>query len=204
VPDNGWSIDKKRTVIAQILALYRLRGTPQGLGFLINLLFDLPLDITGVTYVPAQNGKPATTAPIQGPVTVTVSNPAPPCIAVNDNASASFVVRNRYLSGDAVVSGYFPWFFNVLITLPNAANAAFILTEDNVRQVLQLREQIAQLLARVKPAATRFRIDIIPSTQLQAATPQTETCNAATLGRNTLLGLPGTGTSTHSSRETAQ
>ncbi|NRO97474.1 hypothetical protein GWC77_16240 [Paraburkholderia sp. NMBU_R16] len=191
-PDDGWSIDKKRTVLAQVLALYRLRGTPQGLGFLVDLLLDLPLTITGIVYQPPQDGQHAgTTAPIEGNVTVTISNPAPPGIAVNDEARKTFVVRDRYVSGDPVISGYLPWFFSVLITLPNASNPNFILTRDNVQTILRLKEQLQQLLMRAKPAATRFEIDILPSMQLQAPSPQTQVCNASTLGYNTLLGLPG-------------
>jgi len=197
-PDNGWSIDKKRTVLAQALALYRLRGTPQGLGFAINLIFDLPLTITGITYQP-----PAGWTSITGQVTVTVSNPAPPCITVYDDPAKTFVVRDQYVSGDPVVAGYFPWLFNVLITLPNLDNPAFVLTQDNVQQILQLRAQIEQLLTSLRPAGTHFEIDIVPSLQLQPQSPATQQCNAATLGRNTLLGLPGQ-TSKKSSTETTQ
>ncbi|MGV2287312.1 phage tail protein [Trinickia sp. YCB016] len=202
-PDNAWSIDKKRTVLAQALALYRMRGTPQGLGFVVNLIFDLPLTITGITYQAPVGGQPAGTAPIKGQVTVTVSNPAPPGITVNDDPAKTFVVRDQYVSGDPVVSAYFPWLFNVLITLPNAADANFVLTQGNVQQILQLRQQIEQLLMNIKPAGTHFDIDIVPSLQLQAPTPATQQCNAATLGRNTLLGLPGK-TSKKSSTETTQ
>jgi len=190
-PDDSWSIDKKRTVLAQILALYRLRGTPQGLGFLIDLLLDLPLTIVGITYQPPQDGHTSgTTTPIEGKVTVTVSNPTPPGIAVNDDAGKTFVVRDAYTRGEPVVSGYMPWFFNVLITLPNASNPNFILTRDNVQTILRLKQQLQQILMRAKPAATRFAIDILPSMQLQAPSPQTQVCNASTLGYNTLLGLP--------------
>ena len=190
-PDDSWSIDKKRTVLAQILALYRLRGTPQGLGFLVNLLLDLPLTIIGITYKPPQDGQHSgTTTPIEGKVTVTISNPTPPGMDVNDEPRKTFVLHDGYTRGDAVVSGYMPWFFNVLITLPNASNPNFILTRDNVQTILRLQQQLQQLLTRAKPAATRFAIDILPSMQLQAPSPQTQICNASTLGHNTLLGLP--------------
>lgn len=192
LPDNGWTLDKKRQVIAQILALYRLRGTPQGLTFLLKLLLDLPLPITGETYRPAQDGVPAGTTPISGQVSVTVTNPEPPGIRVEDGPGKGFVVRDRYRRGDAVVCGYFPWLFEVLITLPNAANPDFILISDNVQQVLQLQQRLQQLLASAKPAATRYTIGIVPSMQLPVADlPQAAICSAAMLGQNTLLGLPG-------------
>ncbi|RKP46825.1 phage tail protein [Trinickia fusca] len=192
-PDSQWSIDKKRMVIAQVLALYRLRGTPQGLNFLINLLFDLPRQITGIAYQPPQRGQKASTVPITGSMTVTVSNPTPPCIGVSDKVASAFILHEQYQSGQPVVSGYFPWRFDVLITLPNAANPDFILTRDNVQEILTLQKNLQQLLAVIKPAATRFTIGILPSMQLPVT--HTPLCSSATLGNNTLLGLSGKSTS---------
>ncbi|KVO16999.1 hypothetical protein WL05_29000 [Burkholderia ubonensis] len=188
IPDDAWSIDKKRNVIAQILALYRLRGTPQGLGFLIDLLFDLPVTITGLAYQPAVGDEPARTVPLTGVVTVSVGNPAPPCIGVSDQVATAFRLREQYERGAPVVAGYFPWRFDVLITLPNAKNPDFIVTQDNVRQVLALQQQLEQLLAKVKPAATRYTIGIVPTLQLQIPQGTPPLCSPATLGRNTLLG----------------
>lgn len=190
-PDNSWSIDKKRMVTAQILALYRLRGTPQGLGFMLDLLLDLPMTIEGVQYQMAGGGFPAKAVPVKGPITLTVSNPVPPCIRVADQAQGAFILQESYHAGSPVVSGYFPWLFNVQITLPNALNSGFVLTSQNTQQVLRLQQQLQQLLASIKPAASRFTITIFPSMQLQAVTPATQICNAATLGVNTLLGLQG-------------
>jgi hypothetical protein len=189
--DNSWSIDKKRMVTAQILALYRLRGTPLGLGYMLNLLLDLPLTIEGVQYQAAGDGFPAKAVAVKGQITVTVSNPKAPCIGVSDQVQTAFILQERYHAGSQVVSGYFPWLFNVQITLPNAHNSGFVLTSQNTQQVLRLQQQLQQLLAAIKPAASRFAITIFPSMQLQAVTPQTKICNAATLGINTLLGLQG-------------
>jgi Phage tail protein (Tail_P2_I) len=191
VQDNSWNIDKKRKVTAQILALYRLRGTPQGLGFMINLLLELPMKITGVQYQIGQGGLPASKVPVDGEISVTVSNPMPPCITASSAVSKAFILQERYRAPSQVVAGYFPWLFNVLITLPNAANSDFVLTSDNCRQILLLQQQLQQLLTLIKPAASRFVIQILPSMELQAVTPKTQICNAATLGANTLLGLPG-------------
>jgi Phage tail protein (Tail_P2_I) len=188
VPDNTWSIDKKRSVIAQILALYRMRGTPQGLNFLVNLLLGLPLTITGNTYHPAQGEQPASTTPIKGKVTVTISNPVPQCITAEDDPSKAFTVRDSYQGDAPVVSGYFPWIFDVLITLPNADNPSFILSQNNVLQILQLQRQLEQLLARIRPAATRFVIGIVPTMQLHTLDANAQGGSAATLGINTLLG----------------
>ncbi|MDB5768105.1 MAG: hypothetical protein JWQ61_2919 [Collimonas fungivorans] len=189
--DNSWSIDKKRMVTAQILALYRLRGTPQGLGFMLDLLLDLPMTIEGVEYQMAGGGFPAKAVPVKGLITVAVSNPVPPCIKVADQVQGAFILQESYAAGSQVVSGYFPWLFNVQITLPNAHNSGFVLTSQNAQQVLNLQQQLQQLLASIKPAASRFTITIFPSMQLQAVTPATQICNAATLGINTLLGLQG-------------
>lgn len=198
VPDASWDIDKKRRVIAQILALYRMRGTPQGLGFLIDLLLDLPLTIQGVMYQPGQDGLPATTTTVPGQVTVAVSNPVPPCITVCDTVKdvgrQPFIVQQRYRPGTQVVAGYFPWSFNVQINLPNADNDQFILTYQNVMQILGLQQQLQQLLPRIKPAASQFSIAIMPSMELLAPDDQTDKCNASTLGSNTFLGLKGKST----------
>jgi hypothetical protein len=188
-PNGSWSLDKKRTVIAQILALYRLRGTPQGLGFLVDLLLDLPMTIQGITYQPPDDGLPATTVPVEGPLTVTIANPAPACITAQDDPAKAFVLCERFDATAPVVSGYSPWVFDVTITLPNAGNPAFVLTQDNIRQILQLQGQLQHLLMSIKPAATRFVIGIVPTLELQAVNDQTSLCNAATLGVNTLLGI---------------
>ncbi|MFC5475568.1 phage tail protein [Paraherbaspirillum soli] len=190
-PDNRWDIDKKRRVIAQILALYRLRGTPQGLKMLIDLLLDLPLTIIGVQY------KAGESVSISGPISVEVSNPTPPCIKVSDQASTAFIVKDRYQPDTPVVSGYFPWLFEVLIILPNDGKRDFVLTLKNVQQILLLQQQLQQLLASVKPAASKFTIRIRPSMRMEtvrrmeSTTDITKICNAGTLGVNTLLGIKG-------------
>jgi hypothetical protein len=178
--DNSWSIDKKRTVIAEIMALYRLRGTPQGMSMMINLLLDLPVTMTGVTY-----GTNNQQTSITGQMSVTVSNPTVPAIPVNSQASKGFMLQSAYQAGSPVVSGYLPWLFVVQLLLPNAYNSNYILTSQNVQQIQSVLTQLRQLLPRIKPAGSRFEIQLIPSMQLQASG------YASQLGSNTLLGEQG-------------
>lgn len=50
---RNWSVDKKRTVLARILPLYRRRGTPRGLEALLELYFDRPVKIFDRVRLPA-------------------------------------------------------------------------------------------------------------------------------------------------------
>lgn len=195
VPDGSWDIDKKRNVIAQSLALYRMRGTPQGIGMLIDLLF-LPLTLTGVALGESDtdDSDRSKTHPIAGDVKVTVSNPTPVGITVRDDSKSpdAFVLQDSDTNPGPVVSGYAPWVFDVLITLPNDDNPDFLLTATNVTQVQQLIRQITQLLDRVRPAATRYTIGIVPTMQLPVVPPRPkQAASSATLGVNTLLGIGG-------------
>jgi len=162
VVDQSWSLDKKRTVIAEILALYRLRGTAQGMSFLINLLLDLPLQITGSQYV---DGKPED---ITGTIAVEVLNPEAPDIRLNDHADqpGTLILRERAGRGMPLVSGYQPWLFIVRIVLPNAANPDFILTGQDAQTILTLQQQLRKVLDAAKPAATDYRIELLPALQL--------------------------------------
>ncbi len=187
VADNGWSIDKKRTVVAEIMALYRLRGTPQGMSMMINLLLDLPQSITGITY-----GQNTTSVPITGQLTVEVSNPVVPAIPVSNQVKkqsntgqSAFVLQSQYQSGSPVVGGYLPWLFVAKLLLPNANNSNFILTAQNVAQIQSVLAQLRQLLPKIKPAGSHFDILLIPSFQLQTSG------FASQLGVNTLLGEQG-------------
>ncbi len=195
MPDGSWDIDKKRNVIAQSLALYRMRGTPQGIGMLIDLLF-LPLTLTGVALGESDtdDSDRSKTHPVTGDVKVTVGNPTPAGITVRDDSKSpdAFVLQDSDTNPGPVVSGYAPWVFDVLITLPNDDNPDFLLTATNVTQVQQLIRQITQLLDRVRPAATRYTIGIVPTMRLPVVPPRPkQAASSATLGVNTLLGIGG-------------
>ncbi|MBI3284912.1 MAG: hypothetical protein HYZ65_08705 [Burkholderiales bacterium] len=182
--DDAWSIDKKRTVMAEIMALYRMRGSVQGLMLLTDLLLDLPLQIKGIRY--DQNGKQQEAL---GEITVKFSNPVVPAIPVSATVSnpvdPPFILQDSYQSPAPVVSGYLPWLFAVQMTLPNATDPSFILTANNVQQIQALYLQLQQLLPLIKPAASKFVISIVPSMQLQ------DSGKATALGVNTLLGEKG-------------
>jgi hypothetical protein len=162
VVDQSWSLDKKRSVIAQILALYRLRGTAQGMSFLIDLLLDLPLQIDGIRYVDGQ------LMVVTGNVTVQVLTPDPPAIRLNERADqpGSFILRERAARGMPVVSGYQPWLFILRIVLPNAADPDFILTGPAAQAVITLQQQLVKLADAAKPAATDYRIELVPALRL--------------------------------------
>lgn len=162
VVDDAWDIDKKRTVIAQIMALYRLRGTAQGLSFLLNLLLDLPMTVTG--YV--MNGN--TQVAQSGVVSVTVQNPNPPGINVTDTmvAGKTFVVQDTATPTMALVSGYAPWRFDVSVVLPTATNSEMVLYPVSVSAILTLIGKLRLLLDAAKPAATHYRLQVHPSMKL--------------------------------------
>jgi Phage tail protein (Tail_P2_I) len=121
--DNAWSIDKKRNVMAQILALYRQRGTLAGMAMLCNLWLDLPLKVTGISYDAQGDSK------IEGEIKLLFSNPQPPNIVCTDDVSKAFVLQANYQSsytpGPAVLGGYLPWLFQVQIVLPNQRDPKF-------------------------------------------------------------------------------
>ncbi|QDQ27996.1 hypothetical protein FNU76_17500 [Chitinimonas arctica] len=160
--DNSWSLDKKRTVIAEIMALYRQRGTPQGLSMLLNLLLDLPMQVGCFTVV---DGKQVLT---KGTLTVNVLNPTPPAIIVNTQASQpnTFVLRYSYGPGMPLVSGYAPWLFLVQLVLPNYGNHSLVLDLQGAQQVQTLMAQLVTLLDTVKPAASQYRIQVLGGMQL--------------------------------------
>lgn len=180
VVDNSWSIDKKRTVVAEIMALYRLRGTPQGMSMIINLLLDLPTTMTGVSY--SENN---TQSSITGQMSVVVSNPTVPAFPVSNQVSQAFVLQSAYQTGSPVVSGYLPWLFVVKLLLPNAYDSNYILTSENVVQIQSVLMQLRQILNKIRPAGSQFNILLIPSMQLQASG------HASQLGVNSLLGEQG-------------
>lgn len=175
VVDNSWSIDKKRNVIMQIMALYRMRGTIQGMSMMLNLLLDLPLTIAGLSY--DAQGVPSN---VTGPVSVLLSNPQVPGVLLND--APGFILQDQYQIGGAVLGGNLPWLFYAELVLPNANNANFILTKNSVQQIQSLYRQVAQTLEKIKPAASHFLLLLTPSMQLQ------QEGRASQLNVNTLLG----------------
>ncbi|MFZ6765721.1 phage tail protein [Undibacterium sp. Di26W] len=185
VVDQAWDIDKKRTVIAQIMALYRMRGTLQGLSMLVNLLLDLPATISGLQY-----DESGGTTSISGQVSVSFSAPDAGDIMVSDTPATAFVLRDSVGVGAPVVSGHLPWLFTVQIILPNANDSSFFLTQENTTQIASLYQQLGRLLATMKPAATCFTLTLIPSMQLNLNSPS----YASQLGLNTLLGVQGIAT----------
>lgn len=161
--DSSWSLDKKRSVIAQSMALYRLRGTPQGLGMLLNLLLDLPLQISCVQ-------PPGTSLPVYGTVYVNVSNPTSPPIVLSDDASQAdtFVLRGAYQPGMPLVSGYAPWLFLVQVLLPASVDQKLVPDANGVQQIEALLAQLATVLDAQRPAATRYQVQLIGASALRA------------------------------------
>lgn len=181
VPDKDWSIDKKRTVIAEIVALHRLRGTPQGMSMLIDLVFDLPLTVDGLSY-PVGSTVPEV---VHGQVVATVANPAPAPLTVSDLPATAFILRDRWRAGDPVVAGRRPWLFEVTLTLPNAGRPDFILTLAGIQQVTTLATGIRALLESARPAASHATLAIVPGLLLSLP------AWASQLGVNTLIGEQG-------------
>jgi hypothetical protein len=176
--DSSWDLDKKRNVIAQSMALYRMRGTSQGLQMLLTLVLDLPLQVSCV--------KPSDTFdPVYGDVDVTVLNPAPPPILLNDNAkqSGTFVLRCAYQPGMPLVSGYAPWLFLVQVLLPTYADATLVPDAQGVQQIQALLARITTVLDAERPAATRYQLQILGASALSA-----EQIYQPVLNSNAILG----------------
>ena len=176
--DSGWPLDKKRKVIAQAMALHRLRGTPQGMAFLLDLLFDMPRMVDGRT---VSNGNPT---PAKALASLEVVAPAPHDITVTDAYArgGSFVLRDRVTAGMPLVSGYSQGLFVVRIVLPSANDPTFFLTDfDWLRTLLG---RLPAILDATKPALTRWSLAVVPSMRLEPAT----FAAPLYLGGNTLLG----------------
>ena len=159
--DSSWSLDKKRSVIAQSMALYRLRGTPQGLGMLLNLLLDLPLQISCI---------PATgIIPVYGTLSVDVANPERLPIKLTDTAdSSSFVLRCRYQPTMPVVSGYAPWLFVVTVSLSSQDGTKRVPDAIGAQQIEALLARLRTVLDAVRPAATRYQVQLVGFSALRA------------------------------------
>ena len=176
--NSTWDLDKKRNVIAQSMALYRLRGTPQGLQMLLKLVLDLPLQVSCV--------KPSGTFdPVYGPVDVAVLNPAPPPILLNDDAkqSGTFVLRCAYQPGIPLVSGYAPWLFLVQVMLPSYTDVTLVPDLYGVQQIQALLTQLATVLDAQRPAGTRYQLQILGASALSA-----EQIYQPVLNSNAILG----------------
>lgn len=180
VVNKSWTLDKKRTVVMQILALYRLRGTTFGLQSLLDLLLDLPVTLDGLEYDSNNNIQM-----IKGELSIVVSEPITPPVTVEDNPLKGFILQDHYSLGMPVVSGFAPWQFCIQIILPNVQNPEFIMTSDGVKIVLELKEALERLVEQLKPANSGFTITLQPSMQL------IENGHATNLGNNTLLGIRG-------------
>ncbi|KAF1687889.1 hypothetical protein B1992_00085 [Pseudoxanthomonas broegbernensis] len=156
VLDQAWSLDKKRTVIAQIMALYRLRGTAQGMSMLLNLMLDLP-------WAEVECYQPGSSAPVKiGQLSVNVFNPSPPPIVVNGRADVpgTFVLHASYQPGFPLVSGYAPWLFVVQVLLPAKVDTDLVLAPAGAQKVQWLFGQLAILLDALKPATSRYQWQI--------------------------------------------
>lgn len=160
VLDSSWSLDKKRRVIAEIVALYRLRGTAAGLGMLIDLLLDLPMPVHCYT--------PQGFAQVTGPVSVSVVNPQPSAITLTEKADKnSFVLQCAYRPGAPLVSGYAPWLFFVRVALPAYTDPAKVLDKVGAEQVQTLLAKLTVVLDAAKPAASCYQIQILGGMCLQ-------------------------------------
>lgn len=153
VLDGSWSLDKKRLVLAQIMALYRLRGTAQGMSMMLNLLLDLPMPVSCYT--------PPNSDPVKGTVSVDVLNPQPPSFVIGDVPTKSYILPYAYEAGTALLSGYAPWLFLVQVKLPRFNNASDVLSDDGAKQVKSLLGKLSSLLDAIKPAGCRYQLQIL-------------------------------------------
>lgn len=180
VVDKSWTLDKKRTVVMQLLALYRLRGTTFGMQSILDLLLDLPIALDGQKYDVSNNIQM-----VKGDLSILVSEPLTPSISLQDNPAKAFIVQDHYSMGMPVVEGFAPWLFYIQIILPTEQQPDFIMTSDGVRKVLSLVDQLKRLVEHLKPANCTFTITVQPSMQL------IDNGYAMNLGNNTLLGVKG-------------
>ena len=174
---KSWSIDKKRDVVSRILALYRIRGTEFGLNALLNLVFDLPLQIKG------QNAQDYYGKQITGQISLEVTIPKTRKIKIKDTTNQAFVLQDQYTTGMPVVGGFAPGYFALIISLPSLNNQNFIMNQDGTNTVMQLADNISALAKKLRPACSHFNLLIKPSLQM------TSQGYSAHLGNNCLLGV---------------
>ncbi|MEA3119599.1 MAG: hypothetical protein QOI13_2869, partial [Paraburkholderia sp.] len=178
--DKKWTVDQRRFVIAQILPLYRARGTVRGIEWLLNVWFGLDKD-----------------APVVGPppsgirlLEITVENPPFPLIGVRDNETdnEAYRIQDTYFPGMPAVcdtacwdpfcgidsyQGYVGSFFRVTLRLGTGsetpAKALLLLgTEDGGQSLSAIESKLENLLEEFKPALTRYEVRTIPSFRLGA------------------------------------
>jgi phage tail-like protein len=175
--DKSWTIDKKRNVIAQMLALYRMRGTVQGMQLLLDLWLDLPLDLTG-------NTKDGSSSRI---LTVEVTNPTLPPVLINDeDLRLTFRLRDRYRPGMPIVSSivsnqligdsskdaalevsaYAPWLFEVDMKVSTDPGIIILEDDDEFAKIFAACRAAKQVIEEARPAATHYAIRIRPAVQL--------------------------------------
>jgi hypothetical protein len=176
--DKSWTIDKKRNVIAQMLALYRMRGTVQGMQLLLDLWLDLPLNLTGGT----KANSPSRT------LTVAVTNPTPPPVRIDNNDPPnSFRLYSSYrpgmpivssivseqLVGDpskdnekAALSAYAPWLFEVDVKVSPGDGIFILKDDDEFAKIFAACREVKHVLDEATPAATHYAIRVMPAVQL--------------------------------------
>ncbi|WP_164931858.1 phage tail protein [Dyella sp. M7H15-1] len=151
--DGSWSLDRKREVIAQIMALYRLRGTAQGMNMMLDLFLDLPMEVSCYT--------PPGSKAVTSTVSIEVLNPSPPDIVIGDTAGSTYILPCAWRPGLPLLSGYAPWLFLVQVMLPRYSDAQHVLDDDGADQVRQLLAKLPVLLDAIKPAACRYQVQIL-------------------------------------------
>lgn len=204
--EKGWTIDKKRNVIAQMLALYRLRGTVQGTQYLLDLWLDLPLDLSGA----------GRDAPPKRVLTVEVSNPALPPMMINDeHPPRSFRVSDCYRPGAPIVSSivsqqltgqsnrsgepssacsaYAPWLFEVDVKVSPGTGIFIVKDEKEVEKIFASCRAAKRLLDEVRPAATHYAIRVVPAVQLGYGAWSSSTAKQANNGlERRIMSIPNT------------
>lgn len=186
VLDGSWSLDKKRTVLAQIMALYRLRGTAQGMSMMLNLLLDLPMQVSCYT--------PLLSTQVMGTLSVDVLNPQPPSFVISDAPLKSYNLPCAYQPGKPLLSGYAPWLFLVQVKLPTFNNPNDVLNQDGANQVKSLLGQLSTLLDAIKPAGCHYQMQILGGMYFQPDPPPDPTLPNPQLDSTAILGsqMPST------------
>jgi hypothetical protein len=185
--DGNWSIDMKRFMSAQALALFRARGTMQGMQWLLNAWFGLDAD------APIQ---PASNGPLKL-FGISVKNVGFQPIYIGDAPDgysfqladvpgpnvarlADLVCVDATEGSKEVANGYQAWHFVVLLAVADFSqdNLLFLPSEDDQFTLQQLKGEVALVVNEFKPVLTEY--DLVTNIALRPPPPPPPPRSAST------------------------
>lgn len=165
--DRNWPIDMKRYMTAQALALFRARGTAQGMEWLLNAWFGLDRDapippaakdgikLLGIS-VKNVGFKPIYVSDFPSDDAFQLADVPGPGVA----RLADMVCWDSTQGNRDVTTGYQAWHFSVLLAVADYSqdNLLFLPSEDDQDMLTQFKNEIEPVVNEFKPALTQYEI----------------------------------------------